>query len=335
MSVFNREFQERLPQKPYCSNELAFGVKVRPRSIALAHKYIQLNSPWLKWCLVFDLDYPATSYAAYDVDLPEPTFYVHNWKNGHAHLIYALKSPVYTCDNARLKPLRYAAAIEGAYTRRLEADPGYAGLIAKNPWRDDFWSVVGYKGLTYSLEDLSCHVEGELRPLPRRAKETWGLGRNCTLFDRVSRWAYKAVRQYWEPGRVGGEWDRDVLGKCDEINGEFPSPLPSGEVRCTARSIARWVWRRFTAAGLSEWHRRQVGKRWSVESKKDEGLELLRSGLTAEEVSEACGASLRTVRRWRQAAGMKEAPMTEAEPWAALGISRRTWYRKYRYKADS
>ena len=325
---FNREFQEQLPRKPYCSNELAFGVKVRSRPVALAHKYIQLNSPWVKWCLVFDLDYPATSYAAYDVDLPWPTFYVHNWRNSHAHLIYALTNPVYTCDNARLKPLRYAAAIEAAYIRRLGADPGYAGLIAKNPWRDDFWSVFAYNGLSYELEELACHVEGELKPLPRRAKETWGLGRNCTLFEKVSAWAYRAVRRYWEPGRVGGGWDTAVLEKCAELNGEFPSPLPSGEVSCTARSVARWVWRRFTPGGLSEWQRRQIGRRWAVESKRGEGLELLRGGLTAEEVSEACGASLRSVRRWRQEAGMREPTTTEKEPWAALGMSRATWYRK-------
>ena len=149
------------------------------------------------------------------------------------------------------------------------------------------------------------------------------------------RWFLSSLRRYWEPGRVGGGWDTAVLEKCAELNGEFPSPLPSGEVSCTARSVARWVWRRFTPGGLSEWQRRQIGRRWAVESKRGEGLELLRSGLTVEEVSAACGVTARAVRMWRQAAGMREAPMTKKEPWAELGISRRTWYRKYRDKAGS
>ena len=71
-----------------------------------------------------------------------------------------------------------------------------------------------------------------------------------------------------------------------------------------------------------------------MESKRGEGLELLRGGLTAEEVSEACGVHASTVRRWRQDAGMREATVTEKEPWAELGISRRTWYRKYRSGAE-
>jgi hypothetical protein len=56
-----------------------------------------------------------------------------NPENGHAHLLYALKTAIRTAPDGKMKPLKYAAAVERALRKKLDADTGYSGLICKNP----------------------------------------------------------------------------------------------------------------------------------------------------------------------------------------------------------
>ena len=126
--------QKSLPPKPYCSDELKTGLRIRPRATALTKRYLQLNPPHQRVFLTFDLDYRTWAYVAEDVSLPQPIWCVVNPKNGHAHLIYALAyPPVYTTSTSHLKPLQWLAVIEAAMRRKLGADPMFSGLISKNP----------------------------------------------------------------------------------------------------------------------------------------------------------------------------------------------------------
>jgi hypothetical protein len=80
--------------------------------------------------------------------------------------------------------------------------------------------------------------------MPRRPDRAAGLGRNVTMFDTARNWAYP---QWWSHRNgTSRNWEQLVLQRCHAINTEFPEPLPFNEVRATAQSIARWIWRNFT-----------------------------------------------------------------------------------------
>ena len=333
------ELKDCLPRKSYCTKNFASGLTIRPRELALKYRYIQLNPPWMRWALVFDLDYGVHPWVAYDNNLPNPTFIVQKESNRRAHLIYAIATPVCTSDAARLAPLRYLEAIERAYRNRLDADPLYAGLIAKNPWNLTAWNIWWNEDLVYDLNYLAESVYNELhppKPTKREREEIAGLGRNCYIFENVRLWAYTAVRGFWGPGSEQ-RWQAAVNARCDEVNATFPTPLSPIETRCIARSIAKWVWLRFSPDGFSAWQRGNSEKHWRSRAKKERGLELLQLGLPASTVAEDVGVTSRTVRRWsKEAEPELMLPMSvgQKKPWVPQYVSRSTWYRRRQLEKD-
>ncbi|HGE5059546.1 TPA: replication initiation protein [Klebsiella pneumoniae] len=134
-------FVERLPVRPYCTDDPASGLLIRPQATALAFRHIQHNPPPHVASLVFDVDRVDGYHAWRDRGLPAPHWIAVNPSNGHAHLGYLLATPVARTCAAKQKPLRYLAAIEHILGRRLGADMGYVGLITKNPVHRDWWTV--------------------------------------------------------------------------------------------------------------------------------------------------------------------------------------------------
>ncbi|RBL98368.1 hypothetical protein C3R74_13895, partial [Acidithiobacillus ferridurans] len=128
----------------------------------------------------------------------------------------------------------------------------YAGLICKNPFNDR-WLVWEIHGNPYTLGELGDYVDltAKAVSLPSDASESFGLGRNVTMFHTGRKWAYRAVREHWAPNGLG-RWSEAVLERLQAINGEFPQPLPFAEVKATAKSISGWTWRRMTPAGLQD-----------------------------------------------------------------------------------
>ena len=332
--MFCKEFLGRLPNKPYCTDDLRAGLRVRPLSSALESLYIQLNPPGLQWVMVFDVDHEMRWKEIMALELQEWTWRAVNPDNGHSHIAYALKVPVCTSDAARSAPLRYLAAIEAAYRQRLNADPLYTGLMTKNPERADYWDVSYCDtdgDMSYTLDDLAACVLSELRAGVKKNRsvgEIAGLGRNCHIFEKVRLWAYTAVREYWTRP---GEWYEAVEGHCQTVNGEFETPLYYREVRGIARSIAGWTWRRFSPEKFSEFQRRNVLLRWERESRKADGLNLLRAGMSPADVSEACGVSIRSAQLWRKETQSDRQNIEVLKPWEIEGISRATWYRHKSY----
>lgn len=235
-------FLERLPRRPYCSNDLETGVHIRPAKTAIRHRHIQPNAPLSVSWLVFDLDYPMAAIAWEKANLPPPTITATNPANGHAHLTYGLHVPIVTSSAGRDAPIRYAAAIQAAYRARLGADNGYTGLIAKNPLHPS-WRVQ-WVDQVYDLGELAEYVTLPKR-LPVRA--AYGLGRNCSLFDELRSWSYSWVRVYKKNGASGTEWQRAVRGQAESMN-QYETPLPLPEVHAIAKSVAWWTWRRFNEA---------------------------------------------------------------------------------------
>ena len=125
-------FNERLPRKPYFTDELQFGVRIAGKERAILAKYIQFNQPHAMFWLGFDVDRPGAAIDWSDRNAPAPTLTIMNPENGHAHLLYALKTAVRTAPDGKMKPLKYAAAVERALCQKLDADTGYSGLICKN-----------------------------------------------------------------------------------------------------------------------------------------------------------------------------------------------------------
>jgi hypothetical protein len=89
---------------------------------AILAKYIQFNQPHAMFWLGFDVDRAGAAIDWSDRNAPAPTLTITNPENGHAHLLYALKTSIRTAPDGKMKPLRYAAAVENALRKKLDAD---------------------------------------------------------------------------------------------------------------------------------------------------------------------------------------------------------------------
>ncbi|WP_280570860.1 replication initiation protein [Chromohalobacter sp. 296-RDG] len=281
-------FRQRLPRKPYHTDTLGDGLRIRDVQKALASRYIQPNGPTHRYWLVYDVDRYDAALDWNDRGAPPPTIVAQNPDNGHAHLIYGLDVAVRTAPDAKSGPLRYAAAVDCALRALLDADQGYAGLICKNPLHPH-WRVTEWEPRLYELGDLDSWLDLSTYGDRRKRLPDYGLGRNCNLFERLRHWAYKAIRQGWPDY---DRWHEAVLTRARAYNDTDPT-LPDNEIRATAKSVAQYTHKHFSPEGFSRWQAAQ-GRKGGV-----------RSGEVRRAGSEA-----------------------ESQPWAALGISRRTYYRR-------
>ena len=287
---FRSTFYKNLPHKPYCTNELGAGLIIRQKKTAIQMPYIQHNPPCFISSLVFDVDTSDAYFSWFDANLPPPTWIAKNSQNGHAHIGYMLLAPVCTTHRAKQNVIQYLAKIEQAYSLALGADRGYTGLITKNPCHGT-WENHTFGVQPYDLNYLADFVE--LQELKTDLKEVSGLGRNCMMFDTVRYWAYKAIRAH--RGSTFDIWLGKVLEQCQNANGAFIEPLPYSEVKATAKSIARYCWRK-DAYHYQEFIDRQ-SRKGAIGGRKSKRLPV--------EGSEAT-----------------------TKPWEAMGISRATFYRR-------
>lgn len=280
-------FRERLPAKPYHTDDLRAGLQVRSAERAALARYIQPNGPTHRFWLVYDIDRPGAAIDWSDRGAPPPSITAKNPENGHAHLIYGLKTSVRTASDAKSAPLRYAAAVDCALQRLLGADLGYSGLICKNPLHPH-WQVTTWEPRLYTLADLDSWLDLEPAQDRRKRLPDYGLGRNCNLFEQLRLWAYRAIRQGWPDFE---QWQAACLDRALMYNAGFAAALDHQEVRHIARSVAKWTHQHLDAASFSAWQVTQ-GRKGGV-----------RSGEVRRVGSEA-----------------------ERQPWVELGISRRTYY---------
>ncbi|WP_321906997.1 replication initiation protein [Burkholderia cenocepacia] len=244
-------FEDRMPAKPYASDDLAYGLHITHRAGALKRRYIQPNPPTARAFLILDVDRPDAAFAWDDAGLPHPTWAASNPENGHAHIGYALHTPVCTTDAARLKPLRYLARIEAGYRHATRADRAYTGLITKNPFHPS-WRVLWGRGEPFELDELRDYLPDDLPALVKREAEVVGCGRNVTLFEKLRKWAYRVRRSFTGNAE---QWTAACRDKAEALN-VFPEPLGTSEVKAIGRSVAKWTWLNLDAAGFSEWQAR-------------------------------------------------------------------------------
>lgn len=300
-------FQSRLPSKPYCTDNLASGLMIRPSATATRKRYIQANPPWLRSWLIFDIDRAGAAVAWDDANLPEPFWTSQNPKNGHAHLCYGLDAPVLLGHHDRQRPMRYLAAVETAMRAKLEADPGYSGLITKNPmhksWRT-FWHPVG--GL-YCLDDLSEWLELPKYINKRDKPERVGIGRNVDTFDHL-----RKVRAYpnvlkWKGRKEHGvfvrwiAWLHEMAQQHTHEN--HGSPLDYRECHHIAKSVGTWTWKNFSESERSEWARAKgraggKAKGAAYEDKRASARLMKAQGMKRAEIARELGIHRNTVTNW-------------------------------------
>lgn len=257
-------FEELLPPRPYCSDEPGFGIMIRGRKYAVRHSHVQLNGPGLHRFLAFDIDRPHAAFADEDCGVAVPNVAAVNRANGHGHLLYALQHPVVTTPLGRNEPIRYLAAIERGMLRRLRADPGYRGPLAKNPLSPR-WRVRWGAPFPYALDTLDGFLErSDKRPAPRLDAEV-GVGRNVALFDAVRFQAYRDVLDFKRLRRTQADFQEHLEQIAATINagagGWKARPLSYGEVRSIARSVAKFCYRRFDPVAFSRIRSRRAETR--------------------------------------------------------------------------
>lgn len=303
--------EERFPRRPYCSDDKTARL-IRPLRSALRFPYIQANPPHLHFWMLFDIDRAGGGLAWEDANLPTPAWAAINKENAHAHIAWGLSAAVLTGDGARDAPLRYLCAVESAYRDKLQADPGYSGLITKNPLHP-LWRVLRGTTHLYDLAELSEYVDLD-RHKPKRGKvEEIGLGRNCTLFDWLRQWAYVAVRRHRET-RNFVLWQAECYDKALERNGEFAYPLGPRECWHVAASVTKWTWRKDANARAKFIERqRWKGQKGGVasglarlsasEDKRTSARLMALQGLTQAAIAAELGVTDRTVRTWLAESG--------------------------------
>ena len=304
----------RFPRRPYCTDNLADGLRIRSLPHAMRRRYIQVNPPHLRFWMLFDLDRPGAALAWDDALLPEPAWSATNPANGHAHIAYGLSAPVLVSDAARQAPLRYLAAVESAYRVALDADPGYSGLITKNP-AHAHWRVLRGRQVCYELGELAEWVDLP-KFLPKRGvkPENIGLGRNCDTFEHLRQLAYREVRG-WKEARTAGvfvQWLNHLYYRAQDYTAnEHPSPLDYRECHAIAKSVAKWVWYRFDIEDSDrrfselQAHRGSIGgkasgasRRAASEDKQASARIMAAKGCTQAEIAKALGVTTRTIRNW-------------------------------------
>lgn len=310
---FTANFYEKLAHRPYCSDDLRRGLIIRPKKTAIQMPYIQHNQPFSVTSLVFDIDRSDAYFAWSDANLPQPSWLAKNRINGHAHIGYMLSAPVCTSQRARQNVIQYLAKIEQAYSLALGADRGYAGLITKNPCHNT-WETHISEVQPYELGYLADFVD--LHELKTDLREISGLGRNCVMFDNVRHWAYKAIRGHLSMGF--DSWHMEVLNVAINANSAFTSPLSFGEVKATAKSVARWVWRNHREAHAKFIERQSIkgkigaavanakgaciegGKARSQQysDMRTEALKLHIAGKSIKEISEYLNVHRNSVSKW-------------------------------------
>jgi hypothetical protein len=299
----------RWPRKPYCSDDLEAGLRIRSLKQALTKSYIQANPPHLRVWSIFDVDRPGAALSWEDQNLPMPSWVTINKKNAHAHLVWGLSAPVLVESvEARQAPIRYLLAVESAFRAKLQADVGYSGLITKNP-SHPLWRTLRGPHDFYDLAYLSEFVDlPKFLPKQGAKLEEIGLGRNCILFDFLRLWAYKAVRAHRDQ-RNFVLWQAQVYDRALNRNADFRNPLDPKEAWHIAKSVTKWVWKMDPVAEAA-FLKRQVWKGTkggiasgvsrlkASEDKRSSAILMRASGMTQTAIAAELKVTDRTVRNW-------------------------------------
>ncbi|EJG0748982.1 replication initiation protein, partial [Cronobacter sakazakii] len=213
--IYNSDkFKSQIQKYALSTDDFNDGVYRTPKERALLKKYIGFNNRSFINGLVFDVDHEYGAIVWDLADLPKPNIIIQNTRNGHAHLLYALKNPVLKTDSARIKPLKLASIVQCGFTERLDADKAYADILIKNPLNEAEWRTTWAESEAYDLTYLSEFVPDVLTTKNIKSRsEIYGLGRNVNLFEDLRTIAYKEVLKYKE-NKTYNDFYLDMFSKA-------------------------------------------------------------------------------------------------------------------------
>lgn len=237
-----------------------------PKAKAYCYEYIEPNvTGQIQSLIITDRDKPDADRIAEVLGLPAPSWVSINAHTTCGHIVYVLKDPVTLTDAARRPPVNLLARIEHGLAVVLDGDPGYTGGLTKNPTHIMHPTLWGPEEARYGLRELASALD-DLGALPkagnaRRNVLRSAVGRNVALFDETRLWAYRSVTRYRSARE--SEWQRAVLQYASRINSDrigndfSTGPLTLPEVGHTAKSVAGWVWQKYTPEVQSAWGRKR------------------------------------------------------------------------------
>ena len=177
---------------------------------------------------------------------------------GGIHAVYALEVPVARHNAAHALPLRYLAHVADRLSYHLGADPGYQGLITRNPVNPGPGVYTHWgRMLPYTLRELD-RLLPKGKPPPRRQT---GIGRNCDLFRSMMS---EVFRPKWAAILDAQGWSKAWL---DHVRGQntamfAPDVLPDSECRSIAKSCFRYWTLQYDPGRFSDIQRARNGQRW-------------------------------------------------------------------------
>lgn len=295
------------------------------------------------------------------IGFPQPNLIIERASNGHAHLIWFLSEWV-RCDRRRADD--WARAVRAAMTAALGADTSYSGTFVHNPLSAAYTTIEG-PATGYTLGELAevpaiaaalaaiamqrrrHRDRSQLRLVPAAgAVDVDPTHRNCTLFERVRKWAYRAVAGFAsEDALRGAVLEQLVAANPNVAAAAGKAPLKACELAATAKSISRWTWANRAMLGVARGEkarkraencRRSAGAmaRSSYRARaSDRALRAVsasKAGLAVAEIAKALGVAARTVQRYlaettpaARPAATSPCAISESLPVAEVGAAKK------------
>ena len=253
-------------QRPWCANEDSIVIARFDAATAWeTYPKLELQPPHAFASIILDVDTPSEGGLAWRQavsstimdggqraprDTREPSW-------GHS-LCLCFGSTHRTPQRGSHAALSYLAYVADRLSYHLGADPGYTGLITRNPINPgpDCFTHWG-RLFPYTLSELD-HLLPKGKPPSRRQT---AIGRNCDLFmSMVSevfrpRWAAPLSAQGWTKA-----WLEHV--RAQNIALFETNVLPDSECRSIAKSCFRYWMRHYDPDMFSDIQRARNGKRW-------------------------------------------------------------------------
>ena len=240
-------------QRPWCANEDSIVIARFDAATAWeTYPKLELQPPHAFASIILDVDTPSEAGWPGGKPFLQPSWMVVNARPGTPesrpggiHCVFALEVPIARHNAAHTLPLSYLAYVADRLSYHLGADPGYTGLITRNPINPgpDCFTHWG-RLFPYTLSELD-HLLPKGKPPSRRQT---AIGRNCDLFmSMVSevfrpRWAAPLSAQGWTKA-----WLEHV--RAQNIALFETNVLPDSECRSIAKSCFRY-WMRHYDGGL-------------------------------------------------------------------------------------
>jgi hypothetical protein len=262
-SLSKRDFYiGSLPERPYCTDILGHRLRIMGAEKAAQYAMIQHNSPMVLRWMVFDIDGDDSHFRAEERGCPPPTFIAINRENGHGHAAYYLETPISAFSASSRRAISFFEDVERGLTHKLGADRAYGGFLSKNPlsprWETDWQAVRSYR-----LDTLNECLDKSDKRRVKESMEPTAIGRNVAIFNALRKQAYKIWLTIKKEKRGFDHLVASLSSLARALNSALPIRLQESELLCIARSVARWVWDKFSLAQFSAIQQRRALKRWA------------------------------------------------------------------------